>query len=146
MDLGLDIDTKQTADNARHFFKNQWKHYVSLAGISTAELQSPSLDPAPKGDAPFGATETKFLKIIKRRQPVECVLKAISHCSAVHSYILQECYLNGKDDKDISQELCYSKAQYQRIKTIALCEFAEQVDYYAMDMGVDLPSLIVRIK
>ncbi|MGL5885827.1 MAG: hypothetical protein ACRCY2_07350, partial [Bombilactobacillus sp.] len=55
-------------------------------------------------------------------------------------------YIKRLDDYKIYERLGYQKAQYYRLKSSALLEFAERLDYWRQQDQADLPDLRVYEK
>lgn len=135
------LDVNKTAENVRKFFHREWPRYVNRAGITPAELKSPSFDAMPKSPSFENSQERKMMVIFEAQTAIACVMETLRSCREANREVLTGCYIDGLPDWKVAQKMGYSDAQQQRIKSKACCEFAERLDFYQAQFGIDLPEL-----
>lgn len=135
------LDVNKTAENVRKFFHHEWPRYVNRAGITPAELKSPSFDAMPTSPSFENSQERKMMVIFAAQTAIACVIETLRSCREANREVLTGCYIDGLPDWKVAQKMGYSDAQQQRIKSKACCEFAERLDFYQTRFGTNLPEL-----
>lgn len=137
MELFPQIDERRTINNAKKFLKNTFPQWVLQSGLSTSDIQSPTISDMPSS-APVGnSNERKVLKMIERQDDVKAVLKSINAPSRFERMILREVFLNHMPDWKVANKIGYSIAREQSLKKHALLNFAYAMEAYGFDLIVN---------
>lgn len=155
VDLGLDMDTEQTAKNATKFLRYILPHYVKGAGLRLNSLSSPSLSGMPSAPTSFNSQERKirkaFDKVEKNELKVATIYQTIKLCynsqNKPYQTILIKKFIEEEPDWKIAQMVQYSLKQYYLKKKSALCDFAELLESQKVKNDcLDIPVLVAPVE
>lgn len=137
MDLGLEIDSKETAANVRRFWTNGINRYLYQAGLHRNQLKSPTLSLAGGGGANGNHAEDRLISGMQAQRMCDCIRDTLENCEPLTYQIISAVYIEGLKDWQMADKLCYSSSQYQYIKRGCMCEFAERFEGFERRYGFD---------
>ncbi|MDF7683504.1 DUF1492 domain-containing protein [Lactobacillus sp. ESL0679] len=145
LDLGLNINQKETANRVRIFFKYTFPNYLIKAGLHRTDLKSPQLNPT--GIAVHGrnSAEIRMAQIFDMQDKCRAVYQAIDHCSDSQNQpfrtILKALYIDELKDWQVADKVKYSDSRYGDLKRYACCQFADTIETWKVIYDVDIPDL-----
>ncbi len=137
MDLGLGIDSKETAANVRRFWMYGINRYLYQAGLHRNQLKSPTLSLAGGGGANGNHAEDRLISGMQAQRMCDCIRDTLENCEPLTYQIISAVYIEGLKDWQMADKLCYSSSQYQYIKRGCMCEFAERFEGFERRYGFD---------
>lgn len=137
MDLGLGIDSKETAANVRRFWMYGINRYLYQAGLHRNQLKSPTLSLAGGGSSGGNHAEDKIINGMESMRMCRCIKDTLENCEPLTYQIISAVYIEGLKDWQMADKLCYSPSQYQNIKRSCMCEFAERFEGFEKRYGFD---------
>lgn len=145
------LNKTATVKNVKSFFTNDFEHYLNLSGKHRTDLASPTFDASGVTNHSGVNHQEQNMSInIDAGNCVQAVNDAIANCTNTrdmpYATIIYYYYIKRLDDYKIYERLGYQKAQYYRLKSSALLEFAERLDYWRQQDQADLPDLRVYEK
>ena len=84
MDLGLGIDSKETAANVRRFWMYGINRYLYQAGLHRDQLKSPTLSLAGGGGANGNHAEDKIINGMEASRMCQCIKDTLDNLSLIH--------------------------------------------------------------
>lgn len=130
MNLFREIDYDATADKTEYFFTKQLDRLLFRTGHSMASLKSPVMSDMPKGNSCGNNQETKLIESIEVDKVIKAVHEAIFHCNEIGKTILIMLFIDGKSKDYVINHIPYEQAQFYRLKTKALVDFADLYEHY----------------
>nr|WP_278773201.1 ArpU family phage packaging/lysis transcriptional regulator [Limosilactobacillus mucosae] len=137
MDLGLEIDSKETAANVRRFWTHGINRYLYQAGLHRNQLKSPTLSLAGGGGSTGNHAEDRLISGMQAQRMCDCIRDTLENCEPLTYQIISAVYIEGLKDWQMADKLCYSSSQYQYIKRGCMCEFAERFEGFERRYGFD---------
>ena len=142
------LNKLKTAQKVKDFFADDFNHYLNLSGKHRTDLSSPSFDPT--GVSAQNGINHQDESMTINIDAVNCVKAfddAISSCTNTgdmpYAMILYLYYIKRMQDYRISARLGYQSARYYELKSEALVEFAERLDFWRQKDHADLEDLRV---
>lgn len=125
------LNKAKTAQKVKNFFADDFDHYLNLANKHLSDISSPQLDPngATNHDGKNHQDENIVINI-DAHACVAAVDHTINSCDYNHAIILYLYFIKHNTDETIAQRLHCQLTRYYEIKTDALVEFAERMDYW----------------
>lgn len=125
------LNKTKTAQKVNDFFTEDFNHYLNLANKHLSDISSPKLDATGVTTHDGKNHQDESLAInLDAQACVAAVDHALSSCDYKHGKILYQYFIQGLTDEKIYQQLNYQSSRYYEIKTDALVEFAERMDYW----------------
>ena len=146
MDLGLGIDSKETAANVRRFWTHGINRYLYQAGLHRNQLKSPTLSLAGGGGTNGNHAEDRLISGMQAQRMCDCIRDTLENCEPLTYQIISAVYLEGLKDWQMADKLSYSPSQYQNIKRTALCEFAERFEGFETRYAFDRNDYVYLVK
>lgn len=138
------IDKVKTAQAVKDFFADDFNHYLNLANKHLSDISSPTLDPNNVGSHDvLNHQDERMIINLDAQACVVAVDHTISSCSYPSNTILYLSYIKKWSDIDIAKRLIYQSARYYQLKSEALVEFAERLDYWRQVDQASVPDLRV---
>lgn len=134
MELIPEIDEKKTAVKAKRFLNKEFPKLVLLAGLSDADIKSPTISDMPSSSPVGNANEEAMIKKFERQDEVKNVIKAINSTSRFKRKILWDVYINKIADWKIAQSIGYGSTRYKELKNQAAIDFACAMEAYGVDL------------
>lgn len=126
MMLLREVDIKKTKANARKTLKN-YRSLERIVGRSSIDIKSPIISDMPRIPTHGNKIEDAIVQLADAEVEINAIIAALKALSLIsrqvllYSFCSKEIYTNYK----ISQEMGYSERSIERMKSIALVEFAE---------------------
>ncbi|USS93990.1 DUF1492 domain-containing protein (plasmid) [Fructilactobacillus ixorae] len=134
MKLFDDVDEKRTLYRTKKFLTVTFPKIRMQSGLSSIDLQSPTISDMPSS-APYGnSNERKWLRMLERQDEVKDVIRAINSTSSISKFILRSCYLDGLSNWQVSQRLNFGNTRFAELKNKALLEFATAIEVYGVNL------------
>lgn len=137
MDLGLGIDSKETAANVRRFWTHGINRYLYQAGLHRNQLKSPTMSLTGGSHGGGNHTEDQIIKGMEATRMCHCIKDTLENCEPLTYQIIVAVYIEDIKDWQMADKLCYSSSQYQYIKRGCMCEFAERFEGFERRYGFD---------
>lgn len=137
MDLGLGIDSKETAANVRRFWTHGINRYLYQAGLHRNQLKSPTMSLTGGSHGGGNHTEDQIIKGMEATRMCHCIKDTLENCEPLTYQIIVAVYIEDIKDWQMADKLCYSPSQYQNIKRGCMCEFAERFEGFERRYGFD---------
>lgn len=121
-----EVDIKKTKENARRTLKN-YRRLERIVGRASIDIKSPIINDMPRIKTHGNKTEDAIVQYTDAEVEINAIITALKALSLIsrqvlhYSFCSKEMYSNYK----ISQEMGYSERSIDRMKSIALVEFAE---------------------
>ena len=126
MMLLREVDIKKTKANARRTLKN-YRRLERIVGRSSIDIKSPIISDMPRIPTHGNKIEDAIVQLADAEVEINSIITALMKLSLIsrqilhYSYCSREIFTNYK----ISREIGYSERSVERMKSIALVEFAE---------------------
>lgn len=120
-----EVDELATRKNVRKFFKKTFPRLIMLSGISSTQLQSPTLSDMPTNKPVGNTNEKKIINMLEAQRLVKEVINSIKCCRGHGSTILYDVYLLNIADWKTANKIGYSHSRYQDLKNQSLLDFAD---------------------
>ena len=121
-----EVDIKKTKANARKTLKN-YRRLERIVGRSSIDIKSPIISDMPRVPTHGNKIEDAIVQLADAEVEINSIITALMKLSLIsrqilhYSYCSREIFTNYK----ISREIGYSERSVERMKSIALVEFAE---------------------
>ena len=121
-----EVDIKRTKANARRTLKT-YRRLERIVGRASIDIKSPVITDLPKVPTYGNKVEDAIIQLADAELEINAIIAALKALSLIsrqvllYSFCSKEMYTNYK----ISQEMGYSERSIERMKSIALVEFAE---------------------
>lgn len=140
MDLLPELDEKQTIDNVRYYFENEFPRLKARSHMDITSIQSPSFDTVGTGGSVQNSQEDKIMSQLWAMDLVKATYKVINNIPDLpyrYQTILKYCYLYGKGNDVAIQMSNYESSRYFECKRNAMLYFAEAFgNYYDMEVYI----------
>lgn len=128
-------DTVNTM-SATKLFNNYFERILSISGLLPIDLLPKNINNIEP------SKYAKYPKYIPQFEALAyCIAKAINDCTDTprkqYKTILIDLYLKDMFSLDIQEKMGYSSTTYKRHKRLALKEFTDYFNYYAVKEGVN---------
>ena len=126
MMLLQEVDIKKTKANARKTLKN-YRRLERIVGRSSIDIKSPIISDMPRIPTHGNKIEDAIVQLADAEVEINAMVSALMKLSLIsrqilhYSYCSRDMFTNYK----ISREIGYSERSVERMKSIALIEFAE---------------------
>lgn len=126
MTLVTEIDAKKTRKNARSVL-NQYRKWQRIAGRPAVDIKSPIITSMPKSDSINNRVEDAVVERLNADIERDAIVEALASLSIINRQILYYsfCDVEKRSVFWISRALNYSDKNIEKLKRIALLEFAE---------------------
>ena len=121
-----EVDIKKTKANARKTLKN-YRRLERIVGRSSIDIKSPIISDMPRIPTHGNKIEDAIVQLADAEVEINAIITALMKLSLIsrqilhYSYCSRDMFTNYK----ISREIGYSERSVERMKSIALIEFAE---------------------
>lgn len=121
-----EVDIKKTKANARKTLKN-YRRLERIVGRSSIDIKSPIISDMPRIPTHGNKIEDAIVQLADAEMEMNAIISALMKLSLIsrqilhYSYCSRDMFTNYK----ISREIGYSERSVERMKSIALIEFAE---------------------
>ena len=121
-----EVDIKKTKANARKTLKN-YRRLERIVGRSSIDIKSPIISDMPRIPTHGNKIEDAIVQLADAEVEINAIITAMMKLSLIsrqilhYSYCSRDMFTNYK----ISREIGYSERSVERMKSIALIEFAE---------------------
>ena len=121
-----EVDIKKTKANARRTLKN-YRRLERIVGRSSIDIKSPIISDMPRIPTHGNKIEDAIVQLADAEVEINAIITALMKLSLIsrqilhYSYCSRDMFTNYK----ISREIGYSERSVERMKSIALIEFAE---------------------
>lgn len=144
MGLFPELNKKETIDNVKYYFNEEFPRLKARAHMNIASIQSPSFDTVGSAGNAINTQENKVMNQLRAQELVKATYKIIENCPNEPNRlraILKNHYLLGVSNNDTMDNAKYEKTRYNELKNVALLYFAEAfADYYTMQVFVESKS------
>ncbi|MBP1045284.1 autolysin [Enterococcus sp. BWM-S5] len=126
MTLVPEIDKKQTRKNARSVL-NQYRKWQRIAGRPSVDIKSPIITSMPKSDSINNRVEDALIERVSAEAERDAIVSALASLSVINRQILYYSFCDAEKRSVcwIGMALNYSDKNIEKMKAIALIEFAE---------------------
>ena len=121
-----EVDIKRTKANARRTLKS-YRRLERIVGRASIDIKSPVITDLPKAPTYGNKVEDAIVQLADAEMEMNAIITALMKLSLIsrqilhYSYCSRDMFTNYK----ISREIGYSERSVERMKSIALIEFAE---------------------
>lgn len=121
-----EVDIKRTKANARRTLKS-YRRLERIVGRASIDIKSPVITDLPKVPTYGNRVEDAIIQLADAEMEMNAIITALMKLSLIsrqilhYSYCSRDMFTNYK----ISREIGYSERSVERMKSIALIEFAE---------------------
>lgn len=139
MGLFPDLNEKETIDNVKYYFNEEFPRLKARAHMNISSIQSPSFDTVGSAGNAINTQENKVMNQLRAQELVVATYNTIKNCPNDYKYktILKYHYLYGQSNNETMSVAGYAATRYNECKNAACLYFAEAfADYYTMQVFI----------
>ncbi|AYE38385.1 hypothetical protein D1B17_06940 [Companilactobacillus zhachilii] len=128
MGLFPELDEKETIDNVKYYFNEEFSRRDARAQMNIDSIQSPLFDTVGSAGNAINTQENKVINQLRAQELVKTIYRTIENCPKEPNRlktILKNHYLLSVSNNDTMDQAKYEKTRYNELENTALLYFAE---------------------